>query len=110
MPNGKIQPDNLKIFQKIPIDRRSTAPASLMRAADRYRLSHGASPPWTYRTVHLPDWTAGRLLIPLLGRFSRANLLADGSRTPFREWTGGTELDLSQRREDESDQVIALDP
>lgn len=113
MPNGKIQPENLKTYQEIGKWLK-------VHGDSIYNTRGGPIPPqsWGVTTVgcdgtvyvHLLDWKPGRLFIPLPRRFSRATLLASGSRMPFRKRRGGIELDLSERGKDEWDRVIAFYP
>ena len=111
MPNGRIQPENMKTLLEIGEWLKTYGPSI-------YGTRGGpiAPQPWGVTTLagdgtiylHLLDWKPGRLLVPLPGRVSRANLLAGGARVPFRRRANGIELQLPPRRKGEWDRVIAI--
>ena len=111
MPDGRIQPENMETLAEI----------------GRWLEVHGASiygtrggplapQPWGVTTtgedgtvyVHLLDWEAGKLFVPLPGRFSRASLVAGGAKVPLRRARGGIELDVAPKQAGEWVRVIAL--
>jgi alpha-L-fucosidase len=111
MPNGKIQPENLKTFAEIG-EWLKTYGKSI------YGTRGGplAPQPWGVTTVgedgsiyvHVLDWKPGRLFIPLPQRVRSATLLAGGGTVPFARRAGGLELQMSERKAGEWDRVIVL--
>jgi alpha-L-fucosidase len=111
MPNGKIQPENLKTFAEIG-EWLKTYGKSI------YGTRGGplAPQPWGVTTVgedgsiyvHVLDWKPGRLFIPLPQRVRSATLLAGGGAVPFARRAGGLELQMSERKAGEWDRVIVL--
>ena len=110
MPNGRIQPENMKTLAEIG-NWLKVYGASIYGtragpiAPQQWGVTTRAADGTVY--VHLLDWKPGRLFIPLRG-FSRATLLAGGGSVPLRRRAGGIELQLSERNTGEWDRVIAL--
>ena len=110
MPNGQIQPENMKTLAEIgtwlnvygaSIYGTRAGPVAPQKWGVTTRASDGT----VY--LHLLDWKPGRLFIPIEA-VSRATLLAGGSRVQIRRRAGGIELQLSGRQKGEWDRVIAL--
>lgn len=110
MPNGRIQPENIKTFAEIGAWLKTYG-----ESIYGTRAGPVAPQPWGVTTaaadgtiyVHLLEFKPGRLFIPVAG-VSRATLVADGSRMAFRSRKDGIELELAPRQQGEWDRVIAL--
>jgi alpha-L-fucosidase len=111
MPNGKIQPENLKTFAEIG--------EWLQRYGKSIYGTRGgplAPQPWGVTTlgadgtiyVHLLDWQPGALILSIPGRVKSASLVAGGAPVKFKRVAEGIELQLSPRQQGEWDRVIAL--
>jgi alpha-L-fucosidase len=109
MPNGRIQPENLKTLSEIG--------AWLGKYGKSiYETRGGPVPPqpWGVTTVgrdgtvyvHVLEAKGDRIVLPLKAR--EARLLAGGERVPIRKVRGGTELSLTPLAEGEWDRVIVL--
>lgn len=111
MPNGKIQPENLRTFAEIG-EWLKTYGKSIYGT----RGGPVAPQPWGVTTtgpdgtiyVHLLDWKPGPLFIPVPGGVKNASLVAGGAPVKFKRVAKGIELQLSPRQEREWDRVIAL--
>ena len=111
MPDGRIQPENMKTFREIGAWLKTYGKSI-------YGTRGGPVAPqaWGVSTVgkdgtiylHLLDWKPGSLRVTLPKRVSRAELLATGANVPIRQVKGGIELDLSPKGQSEWDRVIAL--
>jgi alpha-L-fucosidase len=111
MPNGEIQPENLKTLSEI---------GSWLKVYGRSVYGTRAGPvtprPWGVTTagngaiyVHVLDWVDDRLFVPISTQVKRASLLVDGSAVPIRSTKGGLELLLRPREAGEWDRVVVLE-
>lgn len=110
MPNGAIQPENLKTFAAIG-DWLKTYGESIYgtRAGPVAPRAWGVTTAKTGKVyVHILDWKDDRLFVPLTTPVSAATRLADGRPVAMRAVQGGVELTVAPAAKDEWDRVIAL--
>jgi alpha-L-fucosidase len=113
MPNGRIQPENLKSFAEIGEWLKVYGPSI-------YNTRAGPVAPrsWGVTTIardgtiylHVLDWKDAPLFVPVTTPVSAATMVSGGSAVPFRKVAGGVELTLAPAKAGEWDRVIALRP
>jgi alpha-L-fucosidase len=111
MPNGRIQPENLKTLSEIGAWLGHYGKSV-------YETRGGPVPPqpWGVTTVakdgtvyvHVLEAKQDRIVVPLKTKVSRARLLAGGEAVPLRRVPGGIELQLRPAQTGEWDRVVAL--
>jgi alpha-L-fucosidase len=111
MPNGEIQPENLKTLSEI---------GAWLKIYGRSIYGSRAGPvsprPWGVTTrvdgviyIHILDWRDDRLFVPISTPVKRASLLGDGHAVAIKSVPGGIEIALAPRQAGEWDRVIALE-
>jgi len=110
MPNGEIQPENMRVFAEIGAWLKVYG-----RSVYGTRVGPVSPRPWGVTTsangtvyVHILDWRDDRLFVPISTPVKRASLLMDGSAVAIRKVRGGIEIPLSPPKAGEWDRVIAL--
>jgi alpha-L-fucosidase len=110
MPNGQIQPENLKTLSEI-----GAWLAIYGRSIYGTRAGPVSPRAWGVTTqadgvvyVHILSWQDDRLFVPILHALKHASNLADGSAVAFKAVRGGVELELPPQKPGEWDRVIAV--